>query len=292
MDINQARTFLEVVHSGSFIAAADRLNITQTAVSARIRTLEESLGRRLFIRNKAGARLTPAGERLVRHAAAMLQLWERARQQVALPPGRSGGVHLGGELSLWHPLLADWLIWMRRECPDIALQAEVDNPANLMARVQDGSMDVAVLYNPPHAPNLVNELLAEEKLVLVTSTPDRRFHPEEFVFVDWGPYFAASFAASFPELGSPPVSISLGPLALTYLLSVGGCGYFRMGIVRPFLTDGRLALVPGAPEFSHSTHMVYAERIEDTVLDRVRIGLKSVAAATVNLQQTTEISAR
>ncbi|MEF9605994.1 LysR family transcriptional regulator, partial [Paracoccus sp. PXZ] len=63
MDINQARTFLEVVHSGSFVAAADRLNVTQTAVSARIRTLEESLGRRLFIRNKAGARLTPAGER-------------------------------------------------------------------------------------------------------------------------------------------------------------------------------------------------------------------------------------
>lgn len=44
MDINQARTFLEVVHSGSFIAAADRLNVTQTAVSARIRTLEDSLG--------------------------------------------------------------------------------------------------------------------------------------------------------------------------------------------------------------------------------------------------------
>ncbi|UFM64524.1 LysR family transcriptional regulator [Paracoccus sp. MA] len=291
MDTNQARTFLEVVHSGSFVAAADRLNITQTAVSARIRTLENSLGRRLFIRNKAGARLTPSGERLVRHATAMLQLWERARQQVALPPGRSAGVHLGGELSLWHPLLADWLIWMRRECPDIALRAEVDGPASLMARVQEGSMDVAVLYNPPHAPNLVNELLAEEKLVLVSSAADGRFAAEDFIHVDWGPNFAASFETSFPDL-SPPVSISLGPLALTYLLTVGGCGYFRLGIVRPFLAVGRLSLVPGAPEFSHSTHMVYAERADGEVLDRVRTGLKAVAAAPPSLRRATEIAAR
>ncbi|MEI9401657.1 LysR family transcriptional regulator [Mesorhizobium argentiipisi] len=56
MDIDRARTFLEIVHSGSFLKAADRLHVTQTTVSARIRTLEEELGRRLFIRNRNGAR--------------------------------------------------------------------------------------------------------------------------------------------------------------------------------------------------------------------------------------------
>lgn len=79
MDINQARTFLEVASSGSFIMAAERMHVTQTAVSARIRTLEQQLGRQLFVRNKAGARLTPAGERFMRHAATMVQVWERAR---------------------------------------------------------------------------------------------------------------------------------------------------------------------------------------------------------------------
>ncbi|WP_323718018.1 LysR family transcriptional regulator [Paracoccus aminovorans] len=292
MDINQARTFLEVVHTGSFIAASDRLNVTQTAVSARIRTLEDSLGRRLFIRNKAGARLTPAGERLLRHATAMLQLWERARQQVALPPGSSAGVHLGGEPSLWHPLLADWLVWMRRECPDVALRAEVDNPANLLARVQEGSVDMAVLYNPPHMPNLVNELLVEEKLVLVSSALDGRVAAEDFVHVDWGPNFAASFAASFPELANPSISISLGPLALTYLLTMGGSGYFRQGIVAPFLRAGRLFAIPGAPEFSHSTHVVYGEHADREVLDRVRAGLKHAAAAPVGLERYATIAPR
>ena len=135
MDVTQARTFLEIAESGSFIAAAERLHVTQTAVSARVRALEDLLGRRLFVRNKAGARLTPAGERLVRHATTMVQVWERARQQVALPHGREDGVSIGGELNLWHPLLADWLVWMQRECPEIALRAGVGNPPKLLTRV-------------------------------------------------------------------------------------------------------------------------------------------------------------
>ncbi|MGF6546200.1 DNA-binding transcriptional LysR family regulator [Paraburkholderia youngii] len=101
-----------------------------------------------------------------------MQVWEQARQHVALPPGREEGVSLGGELSLWHPLLADWLIWMHRECPQIALRAEVDSPMRLLDRVHEGSLDIAVLYNPPQRPDLVSELLVEEKLVMVTSAPD------------------------------------------------------------------------------------------------------------------------
>jgi len=278
MDINLARTFLEVSASGSFLVAAERLNLTQTAVSARIRTLEDLLGRRLFIRNKAGARLTPAGERFMRHATTLVQIWERARHQVALPPGREDGVSLGGELSLWHPLLADWLIWMHRERPEIALRAEVDSPSRLLDRVQEGSLDLAVLYNPPQRPDLVAELLVEEKLVMVTTAPDGLLRPEHYVYVDWGSAFASNHQAAFPELGSPPVSISLGPLALTYLLTVGGAGYFRVGTVQPFLDDGRLRRVQGTPEFSYSAFTVYAGGREGTVIDRVREGLRSVAA--------------
>lgn len=277
MDINQARTFLEIAHGGSFIAAAERLHITQTAVSARIRTLEELLGRRLFVRNKSGAKLTPAGERLVRHATTIVQVWERARQQVALPAGRKDGITVGGELSLWHPLLADWLIWMNRECPDIALRAEVDSPGSLLSRLQDGSLDVAVLYNPPVWPTMVMELIAEEKLVLVTTSPERLLAADRYIHVDWGPAFSANHQSAFPDMGTPPVSISLGPLALTYILSVGGCGYFRLGTVRPFLEDGKLYRVPQAPEFSHSTYAVYTERGDNELLHKVRQGLKHVA---------------
>lgn len=279
MDVNLARTFLAVSATGSFIAAAEQLHLTQTAISARVKSLEQQLGRQLFVRNKAGARLTPSGERFAHYATTMVQLWERAQQHVALPPGLEEGVNVGGELSLWHPLLADWLIWMHHVCPEIALRAEVENPNRLLDGVQNGSLDLAVVYNPPARPGLVSELLVGEKLVMVTSSPDGKLNREQYIYVDWGPSFAANHESAFPDLANPPVAISLGPLALTYLLSVGGTGYFRIGTAQPFLDSGRLNLVKGAPEFSHSVYAVYAAQRENETLSRVRAGLRLIAAA-------------
>ena len=107
MDINLARTFLEIVATGNFVRAAERLHLTQTAVSMRVRVLEELLGRKLFVRNKAGASLTPAGEQFLRYAPTLVQVWERARNQVAVPPGLRAVIAVGGELSLWNPLVLD-----------------------------------------------------------------------------------------------------------------------------------------------------------------------------------------
>jgi DNA-binding transcriptional LysR family regulator len=281
MDIDLAQTFLEVVSTGSFIAAAERLHLTQTAVSARIRTLESQLGRRLFVRNKAGARLTAAGERFQRDALTMVQVWERARQRVALPPGHENAVGIGGELSLWSPLLADWLVWMRERNPEIALRAEVDTPRRLLDRIQNGSLDLAVLYSPPPQPDLAIELLAEEKLVMVTSSETGAFSPVDYIHVDWGPAFNLSHQIALPDLANPSVSISLGPLALAYLLRVGGSGYFRMSVAEPYLAGRRLFLVPEAPHFSYSVHAVYSTRGEADILDRVRSGLRTCLAPTV-----------
>ena len=72
----------------------------------------------------------------------------------------------------------------------------------LLDRVQDGSLDVAVLYSPPQRQDLVAELLAEEKLVMVTSTPDGTMTPEQYIYVDWGPAFAANHQAVFPNWGA------------------------------------------------------------------------------------------
>ena len=145
MDIAAARTFLEIVKTGSFVRAAANLNITQTAVSARVRVLEEQLDRQLFIRNKAGARLTPAGEQFLRYATTLVQVWERARHQVAMPPGRENVVTVGGEYSVWDPLLRNWLVWMRNECADVAVRVQIDVADRLVDQVQEGVLDLAVV---------------------------------------------------------------------------------------------------------------------------------------------------
>jgi DNA-binding transcriptional LysR family regulator len=279
MDISVARTFLEVVKAGSFVAAAANLNLTQTAVSARIRVLEEQLDRPIFTRNKAGARLTPAGKQFFRFATTLVQVWDRARRSVTLPPDRDTVITVGAELSLWSPLLRHWLLWMRRECPEIAVSSQIDSAERLMGQVQNGSLDVAVLYAAPRRPGVIAELLFEEKLVHVRTTPIARvLEPQDHVHVDWGEEFAASYQAAFPEALNPVVSISYGPLALDYLLAVGGSGYFRMGMVRPYLEQGRLALVSDSPEFPYSAYAVHSTKADEGVIERTRRGMRAAAA--------------
>jgi DNA-binding transcriptional LysR family regulator len=280
VDIENARTFLEVVRTGSFVNAAVNLHITQTAVSARIRVLEETLARPLFSRSKAGARLTPEGEQFQRFATTLVQVWERARHSIALPPGRETVVNLGAELSLWAPLLKNWLLWMRRECPEIAVRAHIGVESHLMDDVESGVLDVAVLYAAPRRPHLICELLFAEQLVMVhaesaTPPPDA----DRYTHVEWGEDFVENFHAAFPEQPKPAVATNYGPLALEYVLATGGSGYFRKSVVRPYVEEGRLSLAANAPEFEFSAYAVYSTQVGEDVIARVRKGLRSAAAA-------------
>ena len=278
MDIALARTFLEIVAAGSFLRAAERLHVTQTAVSARVRSLEDELGARLFVRNKAGATLTPAGEQFVRHARQLVQVWERARNQVAVPAGRSSVLAIGCEMSLWDPLLLDWLLRMRTDAPQLALRTEVGFPADLIEQVMAGSLDIAVVYAPQQRPGLRIELLIEEKLVLVTTRRrGRTIDPADYVYVDWGPEFAAQHALAFPELGNAGVIAGLGPLGREYILAAGGSGYIRLAVVRGHLEHGRLHRVPGAPEFLYPAYAVFAEGVDEAVVRPALAALKQAA---------------
>lgn len=280
MDITLARTFLDIVAAGSFVRAAENLHVTQTAVSARVRTLEELLGAKLFVRNKAGATLTPAGEQFTRHASMLVQVWERARNQVAMPAGRQYVLTMGCEQSLWDPLLLDWLLWMRSSAPQLALRTEVGAPAELMERVASGMLDVAVVYAPQHRPGLRIELLIEEKLVLVTTRKrGQKLDPQDYVYVDWGPEFAAQHSLAYPQLGHAGVSAGLGPLGREYVLAAGGSAYFRYAVVRHHIDSGRLHLVRGAPEFSYPAYAVFADGADMTVVAPALEGLRQATAS-------------
>ena len=100
-----------------------------------------------------------------------------------------------------------------------------------------------------------------------------------YVFVDWGPEFNAQHGSAFPKLSNPALLVGLGPLGLSYILKVGGAGYFRMSSVRPHLASGRLNLVPEAPEFHYPSYMVHALSNDNESLEPALNGLRDVAAA-------------
>lgn len=279
MDIDRARTFLEIVHCGSFLKAADRLHVTQTTVSARIRKLEEEIGRQLFIRNRNGARLTPAGSEFERFAQSFVQIWERARHQLAIPEGRTSVIAVGGELSLWNPLLLDWLVWMKRTEPEIAIHAHVGVPDQLQEQLRTGVLDLALLYAPKLLPGFKVTLLVEEQLILVRSKSSAMSGIEspEYVHVDWGPMFAAQHGVNIASSDRPGLMVGLGPLGLSYILRAGGMGYFRKGAVMPHIEAGALERVEQAAEFTYPAYAVYAEEGESRAdLQAALEGLRNV----------------
>lgn len=281
MDIELARTFVEIVSTGSFIKAADRLHVAQTTVSARVRLLEQQLGRPLFARNKGGATLTPAGEQFLRFAPTFVQLWQRARQQVAVPEGHRAVLTVGSEVSLWQPLLLEWVRMMRRSHPDIALRVHVDVPPDLITHVAAGLIDIAIMYAPHHRPGLEIDLLMEEELVLATTDlSNHRANSPRYVHVEWGPDFTLHHEASFPD-STPGLVANLGPLALNYVLLEGGSGYFRMNSIQPYLESGQLHLVPGAPHFSFPVYVVHPANVDPTTLGSALAILRAVATIEV-----------
>lgn len=258
METELARTFLTVVAAGNFISAADRLHVTQSTVSARIHTLEEQLGCRLFVRNKAGTTLTPAGRQFQKHATSLVRTVEQARQDVGIPMGYRAVLAVGGRIGLWENLLLRWLPLMRETAPHVSIRAEIGFEEDLMQRLIEGRIDIGVMYTPQSRPGLRVELLIEERLVYVSNSPTSEAKPgNDYVYIDWGPEFYAKHGVSFPEFLSPGLTANIGWLGLQHILENGGSGYFPIRLVRSHLEDGRLHLVRGAPEFRHPAYVVY-----------------------------------
>ncbi|WNW12427.1 LysR family transcriptional regulator [Pseudomonas sp. DTU_2021_1001937_2_SI_NGA_ILE_001] len=253
MDIDLTRTFLAIARHGSFIAAAERLHITQTAITARIQKLESHLNSTLFVRNRAGARLTPDGEAFLVYANQMQQTWEAAQRNLPLPEGFDRVLRIGADVSLCNPLMLHWVGLMRRHIDQHAVHAEVHDAAYLLRQLEIGALDAALVYQPHYWPGLQVEQLLEEKLIMV-QVRDR----DPYVYIDWGEAFRQQHDRAWPELTRPSVSFNLGPLALQYLLENGGSGYFRTRVVQSYLDKGVMTRVPRAPEFSYPTYLVYA----------------------------------
>lgn len=281
MDINLARTFLEIIRSGSFISAAERLHITQTTVTARIHHLEDLLGCRLFVRNRSGAKLTDNGQRFVTHASQLVQAWEAARRDLPLPEGTINLITIGGEISLWNPLLLNWLSYLRRQLPALAVRAEVGEAGTLHQKLEGGSMDAALVHQPDYWPGMQVEELLEEKLVLVRSVKT----PDPYIYVDWGEDFRQQHDTALAEHAKAGLTLNLGPLALYFLLENGGSGYFRSRVVEQYLTAGSIELVPQSPEFSYPIYLVYPRIKYNSLMAEVLNALKEAAHAEFNWSQ-------
>jgi len=278
LDISLARTFLTIIETGSFITAADRLNVTQSTVSARIRSLEDQLGMQLFDRDRAGARPTPAGLRFQRHALGLIRMWEQAQLEVGLPDLYQGSLVVGAQVSLWEGFLLDWLAEMSRQSKPVAVRAQFGFSSTLMQRLIEGVMDLGVMYTPEMRPGFKVEKLFEDEIVLVSSEKEGKGDlGANYVYVDWGPEFQRDHSLNFPETIRPGIHMELGTLGLGYFLEYEATGYFPRRIVAPYVESGRLSLKLGAPVFTYPAYGVYSDDADPDIMSPAVALLKRLA---------------
>lgn len=280
MDTELARTFLTVVAAGNFISAADRLHVTQSTVSARIHTLEEQLGCRLFVRNKAGTTLTSAGRQFQKHASTLVRTVEQARHDVGVPRGFRAALTVGGRFGLWEQLLLRWVPLMQKIAPDVSVRVEIGFEADLMQGLVEGRLDIGVMYTPQSRPGLKVEPLLEERLVLVSTDPAGRPEPGPgYAYVDWGPEFYARHSASFPNFIGPALSFNIGWIGLQHILENGGSGYFPARLVYRCIEDGRLTVMRMAPEFSLPAYILYPTDADPELFGPALAAMRDVTVA-------------
>jgi DNA-binding transcriptional LysR family regulator len=171
VELRHLEYFLAVADSRSFTAAARRLRVVQSGVSATIKALERELGAELFVRGPAGVALSPAGEALRPHARTTLDAARAAKDAVGAARGTVRGTVTVGTLTSVSVIdVPTVLAELHARHPEVVvhLRAAGAGSAGLAAQLRDGDLDVAFLvFTGPPPADLYTRLVASVPLLLV-----------------------------------------------------------------------------------------------------------------------------
>lgn len=148
-----------IVRLGSFAAAAERLCMTQSTISARVQELEQGIGVKLFDRSHHRARLTPKGQELVPYAERLLALTSEIRHRVGDPTALGGVVRVGVAELVTITWMSDLVARIHEKYPGVILEVTMQLTNTLIAGLRDGDLDVALIPGPVIEPNLASDSL-------------------------------------------------------------------------------------------------------------------------------------
>lgn len=173
MDLKQLRYFQQVAQQGSYTRAADILGVAQPVLGRQIRLLETELRQNLLNRHGRGVSLTEPGRILLEHCGVILQQIEMIQEDLSLNSGKlSGHITLGLPPTIAKLLSLPIIREFRQHLPDAQLRITEGLSAQLQDRLQQGKIDIALLYNPAYSADVETQLLYEERLYLMAPKND------------------------------------------------------------------------------------------------------------------------
>src|SRR5438128_1460155 len=171
MEIRQIKAFVAIAESGTFTAGAERVHITQAAISMQIRQLEIETGAKLFVRAPRRVILTEAGENLLERARVILREHDAALEELAeLTGAHRGRLRLGSASARVN---ADPLpqilkeLWTQHQAVEVSVVSGTSE--ELVQQILAGDLDAAFVSLPVEARGIQAELLSEDYLVAVAS---------------------------------------------------------------------------------------------------------------------------
>ncbi len=260
MNIAAIETFLAVVRTGHLNRTAEQLNITQSAVTARLDALEQALGTKLLLRSRKGASLTKPGFAFLDQAEMIVRSWENARARTSLPRGVTGIFSLVCHPTLWTGLGAGWLRELRKTHAGTGFEVWAGLPNDARRWLQSGMSDATLLPEPLSEPGIGTRAFATDRIVQVATNPRGPMDWDpDYVYVDYGPAIRVQHAEAWSGEHTAGASYSNPDWALAHLISEGGSAYLPYDLVADLLTSGQLFLVKEAPEFSRRSFLSWRE---------------------------------
>lgn len=233
MNLRFVEAFHWAVALGSITRAADKMHITQSALSARIAALEEELGVVLLDRRERQFRLTIAGQRFHVLAVQLLEIQRRVKEEMGSSAGRPVALRIGAIESVVHTWLTGWLQQMRRTHPDFALELTVETSPVLVDQVRRGVLDLVFAALPALDATVRSRALPSMPLVFVGNAElhtRARYTLKQFVELDLltfqrGSQPHQSLLALFERRGQPiPRVHAISSISAMVQLVEGGFG--------------------------------------------------------------------
>ena len=166
--LRELKTFIAVTRYGTFAAAGMHTGLTQSAVSAQIRNLEQTLGIRLFDRTGRQALLNAAGQRALPMAREMLDIFARMAVSEDVSDFR-GELKIGAVATVQTGLLPQALLRLRQQAPLLEAKLVPGVSLNLLSQVDTGEVDLAIVIKPPFElpKELSIQVIRKEPFVLI-----------------------------------------------------------------------------------------------------------------------------
>lgn len=277
MQTKSLETFLCVAESGGFHAAARKLNVTQTAVSARIRQIEEATGKQLFTRGAGGTALTEFGREFKPYAEQMLSLWSFASNDLPAQTQNRLALRLGAQLSIWDPLLVDLAVRFEQRFGKLLLTLNYDHDLNMIEAVATHVLDAALTHEKPSDRRVIFHELAPERLPMVQTADKARTQGDPvFVNLELGEIYQDHVRSAARRATGQTIFLGNCMMALRYVLQRGGCGYFPAYVIDDHLASGDLTRVPEARDLLIPLYLV--TRSDSAERDNILRCLKDLRA--------------